>query len=457
MQPQFPDRPAELSVPAPISGGSEVLDDAGPSLAHVAEPKSAHGSKFPVVGIGASAGGLEALRQLFAHIPDDTGMAFIVIQHMDPDRPSLLTAVLAGDLRMPVVEVAEGMRAEPNRVHVIPPGSDLSIAQGILRLSPRQLTRRLHLPIDSFFRALADDELATAIGVVLSGSASDGTEGLRAIKAAGGITFAQSPESAQFPSMPESAVSAGVVDSCLSPEAIANELARLSRDPYLAPARGAESVDETGCADKDSLPSILAAVRQHAKLDLRGYKRPTIRRRVARRMALRHVGSQDEYAKSLRDDPGEAKALTQDILIHVTSFFRDPVAFETLKQQVLPELLKDKNDDATIRVWVAGCSTGEEAYSLAICLLEALADRNRDVLVKIFGSDLSDRAIETARAGLYAESELGGGQPGAACSVLRAGRRKLPHRQAGPRFMRLRAARPHKGSALREAGSDQLS
>lgn len=273
MPPESPDPPPERSVPAPISGGSELLDDADRRSACVADHKSAQSSKFPVVAIGASAGGLEALRQLFAHLPDDTGMAFIVIQHLDPDRPSLLTAVLSGDLRMPVIEVTEGMRAEPNRVHVIPPGSDLSIAQGILTLSPRQLTRRLHLPIDSFFRALADDELATAIGIVLSGSASDGTEGLRAIKAAGGITFVQSPESAQFPSMPESAISAGVVDFSLSPQAIANELARLSRDPYLAPARGTESVEETRFAEEDSLPSILAAVRQHAKLDLRGYKR----------------------------------------------------------------------------------------------------------------------------------------------------------------------------------------
>ena len=391
---------------------SESLDDAGPDSAQVSESKSARSPKFPVVGIGASAGGLEALRQLFAHIPDDTGMAFIVIQHLDPGRPSMLTSVLAGDLRMPVVEVTEGMCAEPNRVHVIPPGTDLSIARGILTLSPRQLTRKLHLPIDSFFRALADDELAMAIGVVLSGSASDGTEGLRAIKAAGGITFAQNPESAQFRSMPESAIAAGVVDFSLSPEDIANELARLSRDPYLARAHGAERASRSlGLADEGSLPSVLAAVRKHAKLDLRGYKRPTIMRRVARRMALRHVGSLDEYAKSLRDDPGEAKALAQDILIHVTSFFRDPVAFEALKQEILPELLKDKDDDATIRVWVPGCSTGAEAYSLAICLLEVFADRNRNVSVKIFGSDLSDRAIETARAGLYAESELEGVSP----------------------------------------------
>src|SRR5688572_27712214 len=274
MQPKSPDRPAEPYVPAPISRDSE--DDAGPDLPHAVGPESAKSSKFPVVAIGASAGGLEALRQLFARIPDDTGMAFIVIQHLDPGRASMLTSVLAGDLRMPVVEVTEGMRAEPNRVHVIPPNTDLSIAQGILTLSPRQLTRKLHLPIDSFFRALADDEPAAAIGVVLSGSASDGTEGLRAIKAAGGITFAQNPESAQFPSMPESAIAAGVVDFSLSPEEIANELTRLSRDPYLAPAGGAETrFEEPRSADGGSLPSGLAAVRKLAKVDLSGYRRPS--------------------------------------------------------------------------------------------------------------------------------------------------------------------------------------
>lgn len=369
-------------------------------------------SDFPIVAIGASAGGLEALRQLFSRLPADTGMAFVVIQHLDPGRPSMLSSVLAAAVQMPVVEVAAGMRAEPNRVYVIPPDADLSIHQGLLELVPRQQTRKLHLPIDSFFRALALDSSDQAIGVVLSGSASDGTEGLGAIKAAGGITFAQEPESAQFRSMPESAIAAGVVDFRLAPEEIASEIARLSRHSYLAPSSAPEaSAEERPLDAEGSIATVLTAVRQHAQLDFRGYKRPTIIRRIARRMALRRLGSLHEYAESVRNDPGESKALAQDILIQVTSFFRDAAAFEALKQHVLPELLAHKNDDATFRVWVPGCSTGEEAYSLAICLAEFLAEQHRTPAIKIFGSDLSERAIETARTGLYAESEVKGVSP----------------------------------------------
>ncbi len=367
---------------------------------------------IPIVGIGASAGGLEALRLLFAGVPADTGMAFVVIQHLDPDRPSMLSSVLAGDVGMPVVEVTERMRAEPNRVYVIPASADLHIQHGVLSLVARQQTGKPHLPIDSFFRALAEDLPGRAIGVVLSGSASDGTEGLRAIKAAGGITFAQDPQSAQFRSMPESALAAGVVDSCLSPEEISSELVRLSRHPYLAPPDvRVVPVEKSLQEDERGLSSILATLREHTQLDFRQYKRPTLMRRIARRMALRRLGSLVEYAEVLRKDSGEAKALAEDILIHVTSFFRDPSAFEALEQQVLPGLLEHKDDDATVRVWVPGCSTGEEAYSLAICLAEFLTDQNRHQSIKVFASDLSARAIETARAGLYAESDLEGVSP----------------------------------------------
>lgn len=373
---------------------------------------TARGAGFPIVALGASAGGLEALRQVFSHLPADTGMAFVVIQHLDPDRPSLLSDLLAGDVRMPVAEVANGMRVEPNRVYVIPSGADLGIRQGCLTLAPRPQTRKPHLPIDSFFRELAAESSGQAIGVVLSGSASDGTEGLRAIKAAGGITFAQEPASAQFKSMPESAIAAGVVDFRAAPETIASELIRLSEHPYLAPSGGVEaSADEAPADDEDSLARVFAAMRQHARLDFRGYKRPTLMRRIARRMALRRLGSLREYAESLADDAGECNALAQDILIHVTSFFRDPAAFEALKQCVLPELLARKDADASLRVWVPGCSTGDEVYSLAICLVEFLAEQRRDVAIKIFGSDLGERAIETARAGRYSESDLEGVSP----------------------------------------------
>jgi two-component system, chemotaxis family, CheB/CheR fusion protein len=369
-------------------------------------------TEFPLVVIGASAGGLEAIRQLFSGIPPDTGMAFVVIQHLDPDRPSMLSSLLAGDVRIPVTELTGPTKAEPNCVYVIPPDADLTISREIISLMPRQRTRKLHLPIDTFCRALAEDVGGRAIGVVLSGSASDGTEGLRAIKAAGGITFAQSPDSAQFSSMPESAISAGVTDFCLAPEAIAEELVRLCRDPYLAP--GAE--DRSNAAsdddhDDDHVSAVLEALRQHTHLDFRAYKRSTIRRRIGRRMALRGLVSPKAYAEALRNDPGESRDLAEDILIHVTAFFRDADAFEALKQHVLPQLLEHKNDDGEIRVWVAGCSTGQEAYSLGMCLTEYLDDQKKHVSIKIFGSDLSERAVATARSGLYGEADLEGVSP----------------------------------------------
>jgi two-component system CheB/CheR fusion protein len=367
---------------------------------------------FPIVGLGASAGGLEALRQLFAHLPADSGMAYVVIQHLDPDRPSMLTQVLRGVTRLPVVEVESGMRPAPDRVHVIPAGADLGVHDGVLTLVPRQRTGQLHLPIDAFFRALAGELHSRAIGVVLSGSGADGTEGLRAIKAEGGIALAQAPETAEFTSMPESAIGAGVVDFRGPPAAIAAELARLSRHAYLADAGRAEGGAAEPAPDEESeLAALLALVRQHAGVDFSGYKQTTVLRRIERRMALRRVARLGEYARVLHDDPGEVRALAQDMLIHVTSFFRDPAAFEALTQHVLRPLAERKRDGAAIRIWVPGCATGEEAYAIAICLLEALADQADRFAIKLFGSDLSDAAIATARLGRYPEAALAAVSP----------------------------------------------
>lgn len=336
-------------------------------------------------------------------------MAFVVIQHLDPGHPSMLAAVLGGYTRMPVVEAAGGMRIEPNRVYVIPPSSDLTLQEGILALIPRQQTGKLHLPIDFFFEALAQDQRGKAVGVVLSGSGSDGTQGLLAIKAEGGITFAQEPESASFRSMPESALAAGAVDFRLLPEEIAKELVRLSHHPYLTRAVVVESsAGTTHPADAGSLGRVLAAVRERAQLDFTSYKRPTVLRRVARRMALRRVSTMSEYAEFLRGDSSEAHHLAEDILIHVTSFFRDPAAFAALKDYVFPELLKHKKESEPIRIWAVGCSSGEEVYSLAICLLEFLGSQGSKVPIKFFGSDLSEQAIGTARTGLYPAAKLEG-------------------------------------------------
>ncbi|MFN2425660.1 MAG: CheR family methyltransferase [Candidatus Binatia bacterium] len=375
-------------------------------------PATGEPVKFPIVAIGASAGGLEALKRLFTHTPADSGMAFVVILHLDPERPSMLTNVLEGVTKLPVVEVTSGMPAEPNRVHVIPSNSDLSIRRGILSLVPRQLTGRLHLPIDSFFRELADNSRDGAIGVVLSGSGADGTEGLRAIKAAGGIAMVQEPDSAQFSGMPERALAGGAVDFQGTPEMIAGEIERLSRHPYVVArslTRGEGEPQEPGPELEKSLAAIFSLVRRAAGSDFSFYKRTTALRRIDRRMALRRTDGLEAYANALRDDPGEARALAEDMLIHVTSFFRDPEAFVALKQLVFEEFAH--RDGTSIRIWVPGCSTGEEVYSLAICLFESLDSQADRFSIKIFGTDLSTEAVDEARVGRYSESALVGVNP----------------------------------------------
>ncbi len=388
---------------APCGGPQRALSSAagGPAVA----------APFPIVGLGASAGGLEALRQLLRALPVDTGMAFVVIQHLDPDRPSLLASVLGSSTAMPVVEARDGDRAEPNHVYVIPPDADLGLAGGALSLGPRLPTGRLHLPIDSFFRALAADRRDRAIAVLLSGSGADGTEGLRAVKAEGGLALVQSPDSAQFRSMPESAIRAGVVDFDGLPEDLARELDRLGRHPYiaspvappstLAPADPIAIVD-----DEPRLESLLALLRDRTAVDLAGYRRATIRRRIARRMALRRMGTLAEYEALLREDAEEVRALARDLLRVATSFFRDPEAFDALERLVFPRLVAPPGASGSVRVWVPGCSTGPEVYGIAIRLLEFLGDRAPGYAIKIFGSDLSAEAIDEARLGVYSDAVL---------------------------------------------------
>ncbi len=398
-------KPAEALDPEAVSGVIAAPDDGAGNLLPDADP----GSPFPIVGLGASAGGLEAIRRLLGLLPAGIGVALVVIQHLDPDRPSLLTSVLAGATPLAVVEAASGMRVERDHVYVIPSGADLSIHRGTLTLGPRRMTGGLHLPIDTFFRALAEEQNRRAIGVVLSGSGADGTQGLRAIKAAGGIAIVQSPSSAQFPSMPESAMAAGVVDVAAPPEGIAREIERLSRHPYIAegtaPVASAEAARDRP-EDEKGLAAVLALVRHDTGIDFSGYKRTTVRRRIERRMALRRVASLGEYADALRSDAGEAQSMAKDMLIHVTAFFRDAEAFDALEQHVFRELASSKEEDSSIRIWIPGCSTGEEVYSVAIRLLEALGDRARHLSIKIFGSDLSGEAVETARAGFYSDAAL---------------------------------------------------
>jgi two-component system CheB/CheR fusion protein len=362
------------------------------------------GDRFPVVGIGASAGGLEAFTQLLSHLPMDTGMAFVLVQHLDPHQPSLLREILARTTRMPVHEAQEGMAIAPNQVYVILPNTLMTLAQGTLHLTSREKTQRTKA-VDTFFNSLAEERGDRAIAVVLSGGDDDGTRGLEAIKAAGGITFAQSEDSAQMASMPHTAIATGQVDFILSPEEIAAELANISRHPYVT-TPAPSSPREESSQQTDALSTIFALLQTTFGVDFTHYKRTTLQRRILRRMALHRLEQLADYARYLQDNPAEVQALYQEILIHVTSFFRDAGVFEALKREVFPALLRDRPADVPIRIWVAGCSTGEEAYSIAICLLEFLAQQPRQPQVQIFATDLSDLAIEQARTGIYLPSQV---------------------------------------------------
>ncbi|MEZ0314090.1 MAG: chemotaxis protein CheB [Myxococcota bacterium] len=357
------------------------------------------GRPFAIVGVGASAGGLEAFTQLMSALPADSGMAFVLVQHLDPGHVSLLAEALAKVTAMTVKQADDGDVVAPNCVYVAPPKGQLTVEAGVLHLTPRPSQRRkATLPIDTFLRSLADAHGSHAIGVILSGNASDGTDGLRAIKSADGITFAQEPASARFDGMPRSAVDAGVVDYVLPIPDLAVELIRLSHHPYV--------VDEDAGFDPETRASVIEVLRRVVGVDFGDYKPATFERRLARRMAVRNIDTLPTYLALLEAEPTEATHLYEAILVHVTSFFRDPEAFESLRRLVFPEIMKSHAEGQAIRVWVTGCASGEEVYSLAILLLEFLASESQSCPIQIFGSDISDAVIDKARQGIFAESAL---------------------------------------------------
>ena len=357
-------------------------------------------SRAPViVGIGASAGGLEAFSRLLQALPVDTGMAFVLVQHLDPQHFSLLGQLLAGRTAMPVHEASDGAEVIADNVYVAPPAQDLVLEQGRLRLRPRDPAAQPHLPIDGLLRSLAEDSGERALGVVLSGAASDGTRGLAAIKAAGGVTFAQDPSSTQYPGMPMSAIDARVVDFVLPPEEIARELARLGGETPFG-ASPAQRLPE-GDGEAAALAEVFALLRDAFRVDFSAYKLPTIRRRVARRMVVRRSADLSAYVALLRDDPAEVDALYRDILIMVTEFFREPETFALLRERVLPEIVRARGDGSELRFWVPGCASGEEVYSLAITLLEVMDAQGVELPVKVFATDISEPDLASARRGLY--------------------------------------------------------
>ena len=353
----------------------------------------------PIVGIGASAGGLEAFTRLVSNLRDDTGLAYVLVQHLDPDHKSLLPEILDRAAPVPVVAAADGMAIEANHVYVIPPGAAMTVTDGHLHVVKRERARGVHTVIDAFLGSLADVHGSDAVGVILSGAGSDGAHGIEAIKERGGITIAQEPRSAQFSSMPDSAVATGFVDLVLPPEEIAEQLVQIGR---LSTARlpGGERPEEV---DAD-VQKILTLVRNRTGVDFRLYRSGTIRRRIVRRMLAHRSERHGEYLDLVRSEPAELDALCEDILIGVTRFFRDPEAFEALQKVAFPEIANGRARGTPIRIWVAGCSGGEEAYSVAILALEHLTAAGLDTSLQVFATDLNDAAITRARTGFYPHS-----------------------------------------------------
>jgi two-component system, chemotaxis family, CheB/CheR fusion protein len=358
--------------------------------------------RFPVVGIGASAGGLEAMTSLLKELASHLGMAYVLVLHLDPARESKVSEILARMTPIPVLQAQDGMRVEPDHIYVIPPNCDMTIDHRVLHLGNREPHRSANTTIDTFLRSLAVACGSNAIGVVLSGTASDGTLGLAAIKGEAGITFAQEPSSAKYDGMPASAIASGCVDFILPPAGIAKEIARIRHHPYISDHFNPEA-GEVG--DGSDMEQIFRLLRRTTTVDFSGYKSPTIARRIQRRMALQKIDKLKDYGNLLHRDSREVEALYYDLLINVTSFFRNPDAFAALRQIVYPAIMQARSSaSGPVRIWVPGCSTGEETYSHAISLVEFLGEERADIPVQVFGTDLSESAIQRARAGVYKEN-----------------------------------------------------
>ena len=357
---------------------------------------------FPIVGIGASAGGLAAFEAFFSAMPTDfgSGMAFVLVQHLAPDHKSILTELIRHYTSMQVFEVEDGMTVQPNCVYIIPPNRDMAFINGSLQLLEPIDSRGQRLPIDFFFRSLALDQHERAIGVVLSGTGSDGTLGVRAIKGEGGMVIAQSPDSTEYDSMPRSAIATGLVDFELPtskmPAQLIAYVTHTFGKPFLPNPQPPKAVN--------ALNKIFILLRTKTGHDFSLYKPSTIHRRIERRMAVHQIETMDGYVKFIQQSPTEVEALFRDMLIGVTNFFRDPEAFKMLEEQVIPKLFAGKSADATIRIWVPGCSTGEEAYSLAILLAERQEALKQRLAVQVFATDIDSHAIAAARVGIYPAS-----------------------------------------------------
>jgi two-component system CheB/CheR fusion protein len=373
------------------------------------KPKILSTNQFPVVGIGASAGGLDAFKRLLKAIPEDSGMAYILVQHLDPAHESILAELLQRVTKIPVQEITNNVHVVPDHIYIIPSNKLLTATDGVLQLSARLPKTQRNLPIDVLFYSLAEVHQNHAIGVVLSGTATDGTLGLKAIKEQGGITFAQDQQSAAYAGMPQSAIDAGVVDFILPPEKIPGQLLLLSGGVKVSPPAAEEDGEQI---EENAYKQIISLIRISAGVDFTYYKQATIRRRIDRRMALCMKKNIDEYISYLKESKNEQTILYQDLLIPVTQFFRDPKMFDALSEKIFPALLKDREGNNPIRLWVAGCSTGEEAYSMVMCFQEFLTEKPTNLKLQVFATDISEMAITKARSGLYRVNEIGGLPPG---------------------------------------------
>ncbi len=352
----------------------------------------------PVVGIGASAGGIDALNRFFGSMPADSGLAFVVVLHLDPRHHSELAPLLGRRTAMPVADIVDGIRIEPNRVYVIVPDKSLRVDGDRLRLFEPAESRGHRHPVDVFFVSLAEHRRERAIAIVLSGTGSNGTQGMKEVKASGGLAVVQDPATAQFDGMPRSALTAGVADHVIAPEKMPEILLRYARHGYMA--------DPDGLAFKASsaqpvLDPVLALLRARSGHDFRNYKRGTLQRRIHRRMGLANQGTLAEYADLLRSNPGEIVALVKDLMISVTGFFRDPEAWVALDEMVLAPLVAERDADAEIRIWVPACATGEEVYSLAMLVVERARAMHKTLNLKIFATDSQETNLAVARDGAY--------------------------------------------------------
>jgi two-component system CheB/CheR fusion protein len=358
----------------------------------------------PVVGIGASAGGLEACKAFLDAMPGNSGIAFVLVLHLDPKRESMMAELLGKRTAMPVVEVAHGVALKPDHVYVIPPATYITVRDGDVFHEPPVKQRGISMPIDHFFRSLAGARGERAIGIVLSGTGSDGAAGLKEIKGAGGMTMVQQPETAAYDGMPRAALMTGAVDYALPIDRMPDVLLKYVNHPYVAAADGAAQAPILDQLGVEHLRSILNILRFQAGTDFQSYKKGTLSRRIHRRMGLRHVTSAADYVELLRTDREELQNLFKDLLIGVTAFFREPEAWEVLDKEVLAPLVRGKPPNEAIRVWVAGCATGEEAYSIAMLLHEQMETQHKNLSLQIFASDLDESAIKIARTALYPES-----------------------------------------------------